>query len=146
MRSGRSVTAAEPQHTQSIPDPAPIGPGAYQRRPGEVVFTHTEIDPAFEGHGLGSTLARAALDDARSRGESVVPRCQFIRAFIDRHPDYADLVAQLAERQAEEKKAAEVKAKKKAKAIEDAIEAAQKKAAQIQAEIAALEAKLDDPP
>ena len=70
------------------------GLAAYQRRPGEVVFTHTEIDPAFEGHGLGSTLARAALDDARSRGESVVPRCQFIRAFIDRHPDYADLVAE----------------------------------------------------
>jgi uncharacterized protein len=58
-----------------------------------IVFTHTEVDPAYEGEGVGSELAQAALDDARARGLAVVPRCPFIRGWIARHPDYADLVA-----------------------------------------------------
>ena len=53
---------------------------------------HTEIDPAFEGKGLGSALAKGALDAERALGEPVVPLCPFIRAYIDRHPEYADLV------------------------------------------------------
>ena len=60
---------------------------------GLIVFTHTEIDDAFEGRGLGSTLIRAALDAARSRGLAVRPDCPFVRAYIARHPDdYLDLV------------------------------------------------------
>lgn len=58
-----------------------------------VVFTHTEIDPAHEGQGLGGRLARAALDDVRSRGEQVIARCEFIKGWIAKHPDYQDLLA-----------------------------------------------------
>jgi uncharacterized protein len=57
-----------------------------------VVFTHTEVDPAYEGHGLGGQLARAALDDVRARGEHVIARCPFIKAWIEKHPDYQDLL------------------------------------------------------
>jgi predicted GNAT family acetyltransferase len=57
-----------------------------------VVFTHTEVDDRFEGQGVGSALARAALDDVRSQGRRVVPQCPFIRAWIEKHPDYQDLV------------------------------------------------------
>ena len=58
-----------------------------------IVFTHTEVDDDYEGQGVGSTLARAALDDVRADGRrKVVPRCPFIKGWIDRHPDYADLV------------------------------------------------------
>jgi predicted GNAT family acetyltransferase len=61
--------------------------------PGLIVFTHTEIDDAFEGRGLGSTLVRAALDAARTRGRAVRPDCPFVRGYIARHPDaYLDLV------------------------------------------------------
>src|ERR671920_1126292 len=50
-----------------------------------IVFTHTEVDDAFEGHGVGSTLARAALDDVRADGNRrVVPRCPFIKEWIRR--------------------------------------------------------------
>jgi uncharacterized protein len=66
----------------------------YVKRAGRVIFTHTEIDDAFEGHGLGSTLARDALDDARAHGLRVVPLCPFIAAYIERHPEYQDLVDQ----------------------------------------------------
>lgn len=69
------------------------GVATYRERPGSVVFQHTEIDPAFEGHGVGGRLARAALDDVRARGLSVVPLCPFIAAYIASHPQYADLVA-----------------------------------------------------
>ena len=58
-----------------------------------IVFTHTEVDEAFEGHGVGSALARAALDDVRADGRrKVIARCPFIRGWIDRHPDYQDLL------------------------------------------------------
>jgi hypothetical protein len=60
-----------------------------------IVFTHTEVEAGYEGKGVGSRLARAALDDARSRGLGVVPLCPFIKGWIDRHPDYADLVHHL---------------------------------------------------
>ncbi|WP_067461496.1 GNAT family N-acetyltransferase [Actinomadura macra] len=65
----------------------------YETQPGQVVITHTEVDPAFEGRGVGGALARGLLDDLRAKGVSVVPRCPFIRTWIDKHPDYADLVA-----------------------------------------------------
>ena len=63
------------------------------KSPQLIVFTHTEIDDAFEGRGLGSTLVRAALDAARDRGLAVRPDCPFVRAYIARHPgEYLDLV------------------------------------------------------
>lgn len=69
------------------------GFAAYDLRPGVVVFTHTEVDPAFRGKGISGTLARAALDRVRERGERVVPSCEFIAAYIDKHPQYAELLA-----------------------------------------------------
>jgi hypothetical protein len=66
---------------------------AYYRMEGDAIaFTHTEVDDAFEGHGIGSKLASAALDDARARGFSVLPYCPFIRGYIAHHPEYLDLV------------------------------------------------------
>ncbi len=64
----------------------------YRAMPDEIVFIHTEVDPAFEGRGVGSVLAAGVLDAARQRGLGVVPRCPFIARYIQRHPDYADLV------------------------------------------------------
>ncbi|WP_091362537.1 GNAT family N-acetyltransferase [Geodermatophilus telluris] len=71
-----------------------LGLAAYQRHGEQVVFTHTEIDPDAEGSGLGGTLVRGALDDVRQRGGRVVARCSFVRGWIERHPEYGDLVDQ----------------------------------------------------
>ena len=58
-----------------------------------IVFTHTEVDPAFEGKGVGSALARHALDDVRERGNlKVLAICPFIKAWIGKHPDYIELL------------------------------------------------------
>ena len=70
-----------------------LGLAAYERRGDTLVFTHTEVDPGAGESGLGSTLVRAALDEVRSRDGSVVPRCSFVAGWIERHPEYADLVA-----------------------------------------------------
>ncbi|WP_409331777.1 GNAT family N-acetyltransferase [Trujillonella humicola] len=69
-----------------------LGLAAYRREGGRTVFTHTEIDDDAEGSGLGGRLVRGALDDVRARGGSLVPQCSFVRGWIERHPEYADLV------------------------------------------------------
>ena len=69
------------------------GGGAYYELRGEhVVFTHTEVDPKWAGKGVGSALARGALDDVRATGRRAVPRCPFIAGYIAKHSEYADLV------------------------------------------------------
>ena len=68
------------------------GIAAYQLQDGVITFTHTVVEDAYEGQGIGGALARTALDDARDRGLAVVPRCPFVASWIDRHPDYAPLV------------------------------------------------------
>ena len=61
-----------------------------------VVFTHTQVEDRFEGHGVGGTLARFALDDVRASGSrAVLPLCPFIKSWIAKHPDYADLVSRV---------------------------------------------------
>lgn len=57
-----------------------------------VMFTHTEVLPAYEGQGIGSRLAQFALDDVRRQGLHAIPVCQFIAGYIRRHPEYLDLV------------------------------------------------------
>lgn len=59
---------------------------------GLITFTHTEIDPGHEGRGLGGALVRGALDDVRGRELDVLPLCPFVKGWIQRHPDYVDLV------------------------------------------------------
>lgn len=65
----------------------------YLRAPGVITFVHTEIDGAYEHHGLGHKLAKFVLDEARANGDAVRPRCPFITEYIRDHPEYADLVA-----------------------------------------------------
>lgn len=65
---------------------------AYGDRPDVVVFTHTEVEPDFQGQGVAQDLARRSLDQVRERGLKVQPRCPFIAAYIRKHPEYEDLV------------------------------------------------------
>ena len=73
-------------------DGAPAGFAAYVLRGGRRIFVHTQIDPAYEGRGLGSRLAHDALELARVSGQPIVPLCPFIAAYVADHPEYGDLV------------------------------------------------------
>jgi predicted GNAT family acetyltransferase len=63
----------------------------YGRVEGRIVALHTEVPPEFGGRGIASALVRRVLDDARSAGRKVTPRCPFFVAHFERHPEDADL-------------------------------------------------------
>jgi predicted GNAT family acetyltransferase len=64
----------------------------YLLRGQQITLIHTEIEPPFQGAGLATHLARFSLDDARKRDLAVLPSCPYIRSWIRKHPEYADLV------------------------------------------------------
>jgi predicted GNAT family acetyltransferase len=66
--------------------------GEYTRAGDVLTLRHTEVPKALEGRGIGSRLARGILDFAREQSLKVVPRCPFMRAYIDKHAEYADLL------------------------------------------------------
>lgn len=70
-----------------------IGIADYRIEGDEVVFPHTEIDPAFRGRGFGEVLVQGAMEDVRAAGRTVVPRCWFVVEFLELHPEFADLRA-----------------------------------------------------
>ena len=57
----------------------------------DIYFTHTEVPPSFEGRGIGSQLARTALDYAKEKGYTVHVLCSFIKGYIEQHPEYESL-------------------------------------------------------
>jgi predicted GNAT family acetyltransferase len=70
-----------------------VGFAEYQLTDQLIVFTHTEVLDKCEGMGVGSTLARHALEDVRRDGvRRVLPLCPFIKEWIRQHPDFHDLV------------------------------------------------------
>jgi uncharacterized protein len=78
---------------EALVDGEVAGYSEYELADDRITFTHTVVADEYEGQGVGSTLARAALDDVRAQGSrQVVPRCRFIKAWIEKHPDYGNLV------------------------------------------------------
>lgn len=72
-------------------DGSPIGELDHVDRDGVRTFTHTGVRRAYEGKGLAADLVRRGLDDARAEGVEVVGACSYVAAYLDRHPEYADL-------------------------------------------------------
>lgn len=64
----------------------------YRRQDGRLLIDHTGVPEAIGGRGVAGTLVKAALDYARAEGLRVVPRCSYSAEYIQRHPEYADLV------------------------------------------------------
>ncbi len=93
MAEPRVVDVPERARYELIVDGDGAGFVTYRREPGVITFVHTEVDDAYEGRGLGSTLAAAVLDDARASGLRVEPVCPFIKSYVEEHPEYADLIA-----------------------------------------------------
>lgn len=64
----------------------------YELSDGVITFIHTEVPPELGGKGVGSALIKDALDQVRAEGLKVIPECPFVKAYIDKHPEYADLL------------------------------------------------------
>lgn len=65
----------------------------YELSDGRMIFTHTVVPPELRGRGMAEKLVRAALAEARAAGRRVVPQCSYVAKFIERHAEFADLVA-----------------------------------------------------
>jgi predicted GNAT family acetyltransferase len=64
----------------------------YRLHDDRIVFLHAEVDSKYEGHGVGSRLAREALDDVIAQGKQITPLCPFVNDYIHRHPEYVEYV------------------------------------------------------
>ena len=62
--------------------------------PKTIIFTHTVVPFSLKGQGIGGLMARHVLDYARENEMTVIPQCPFVRAYIERHTEYQDLVQQ----------------------------------------------------
>jgi len=93
MSDVKTVHKAEAHRYEGWCDGELAGFAEYQLTDQLVVFTHTEVDDRFEGRGVGSAIARAALEDVRDTGtHKVLPLCPFIKSWIGKHEDFRPLV------------------------------------------------------
>ncbi len=66
---------------------------AYRKSPNAITLVHTEVPPELGGRGIGSKLARAALNAVRAQDRKLTVECEFVRSFMAKHPGYNDLLA-----------------------------------------------------
>ena len=69
-----------------------VGTSYYRAEGGRRVFTHTEVDPDHQGHGLATQLIEFALNDTRAAGLRIVALCPTVAAYVGRHPEFNDIV------------------------------------------------------
>jgi len=81
------------QRYELLADGKVVGFANYTTTGDTVTITHTEIGAEHEGKGYGSALAKQALDHLKTNRKNLVPACQFIAGYIEKHQEYADLVA-----------------------------------------------------
>lgn len=94
MRTDATVTnnAARRRYEAVVDQAGTAGFIDYQETKELVVLTHTDVEPAFEGRGVGSALARSALEDIRDRRLKALVICPFILGWLRRHPEYVDVL------------------------------------------------------
>ena len=80
------------QRFEAVIEDRVVGFAEYRPAGQHLMFTHTEVNEALEGQGVGGALVRYSLEDARARGVGVVPMCPFYVTYLKRHPEYQNLV------------------------------------------------------
>lgn len=85
------VTAETNRFSISV-DGRRVGFADFVDRDGRRTFPHTEVTPAFQGRGLATILVRQALEATRAAGLKVIPQCWMVAEFVEKNPEFADLV------------------------------------------------------
>jgi predicted GNAT family acetyltransferase len=86
------VTDNQVRHRFELAVDAHVATSEYSLKDGVIAFMHTEVPEALAGKGVGSKLIKGALDQVRARGLRVIALCPFVKAYIEKHADYADLL------------------------------------------------------
>ncbi|TXD96900.1 N-acetyltransferase [Psychrobacter frigidicola] len=87
-----NITHNEAAHRFETTIDGQTGYISYQEQDGALVYDHTIVPQALGGRGVGSDLVKHALDYAREHNKKVVPQCSFVSSYINKHPDYQDLL------------------------------------------------------
>ncbi|WP_315832844.1 GNAT family N-acetyltransferase [Bradyrhizobium prioriisuperbiae] len=87
------VVNNEARHRFELEVEGHIAAAYYDLKPGVIIFTHTEVPKELGGKGIGSKLVKGALEQVRHDGLKVVPDCPFVKAYIAKHPESADLLS-----------------------------------------------------
>jgi predicted GNAT family acetyltransferase len=86
------VVNNKPKHRYELTVDSHIAATYYEIAGDVITFVHTEVPPELGGKGIGSKLVKGALDQVRAEGLKVIAQCPFVKAWIDKHPDYAGLL------------------------------------------------------
>ena len=86
------VSNNKPQHRFELAVDGHIAAAHYELDGGVITFVHTEVPAELGGKGIGSKLIQGALDQVRADGLKVIAQCPFVKGWIGKHPDYADLL------------------------------------------------------
>lgn len=93
MASHSNVIDNRAEHRFELAEGGFTAVASYRLDGDRISFTHTIVPEEIEGQGVGSRLIRSALDQVREKGLKVVPLCHFVKGYIERHPEYQDLLA-----------------------------------------------------
>ncbi|KUI21497.1 acetyltransferase [Mycobacterium sp. GA-1285] len=85
------VTAEADRYTIAV-EGKNVGLAEFADRDGQRVFTHTEVDSDFEGRGLATILISEALQKTREAGLRIVPVCEMVASYVEKHDEFADVV------------------------------------------------------
>lgn len=99
MSQPSDVTRNDDRNRYELTVEGQVAFSEYNRLANAIMFTHTEVPESLEGQGIGSALAKGALDDVRAQGLQVIPLCPFIAAYIRRHQEYVDIVSPVSRKQ-----------------------------------------------
>ena len=85
-----TISAEDGKYTIAV-EGKTVGLADFADRGDQRVFYHTEIDPAFGGHGLATILVEEALNSARDEGKRIVPVCSMIGTVLKKHPEFDNI-------------------------------------------------------
>jgi predicted GNAT family acetyltransferase len=80
------------RHRYELPVGGEVAVVAYNLSDRNLMITETLVPVALEGQGIASRLARHVIADARDRELLILPVCPFFSAYLQKHPEHADVV------------------------------------------------------
>jgi len=81
------------RYVMALPDGSEGEMTYFRRDAATIVADHTGVPPQYRGQGIAEKLVATAMDDARAKGQKIVPVCSYVVAQFRRHPEWADLRA-----------------------------------------------------
>lgn len=93
MAEPKFVAVDDPENERFTLTDSSIGAElTYYLRGDRLVLTHAGVPPQHRNQGIAGLLVQAAVDRAAELGETIVPQCPYVRAWLEDHPDEAKRV------------------------------------------------------